>query len=139
MWSKTYTASVKSLKAETVWKIWTDINQWHTWLKDLEFARLEGEFKEGNIFQLKPKGGPLVKIRLISVQKNREFTDLTKFPLAKMYGSHEFLEKNGELQIKTTISIEGPLAFLWRKLVAQGVADGLEEQTGWLIEKARSV
>ena len=34
------------------------------------------------------------------------------------------------------MSIEGPLAFLWRKIVAENVADGMAAQTGALIEKA---
>jgi hypothetical protein len=53
-----------------------------------------------------------------------------------MYGSHQFVEKNGELEMTTTMSVEGPLAFLWRKIVAEDVANGLEAQTEWLIQKA---
>jgi hypothetical protein len=34
------------------------------------------------------------------------------------------------------MSIEGPLAFVWRKIVAEDVANGMAEQTEMLIEKA---
>ncbi|MCE9598779.1 MAG: polyketide cyclase [Spirochaetia bacterium] len=138
MWSKSYSKKVKSVKASQLWKIWSDINQWHTWQKDVDFARLDGNFIPGNFFILKPKGGPKVRIELLSVSENKEFTDLTRFPLARMYGAHQFIEVNGELEIKTTISIEGPLAFLWRKLVAEDVANSLPAQTESLIEKARN-
>lgn len=139
MWSKTYSKKVQGLKAEQVWKIWTDLNQWHIWQSDIEYAKLEGEFKVGNTFLLKPKGGPKVKIEIIKVEPNRQFTDLTRFPGAKMYGSHEFVIHGDELEIKTTMSIEGPLSFLWRKIVAEDVANGIMEQTENLIEKAKSV
>jgi len=139
MWSKTYSKKVQGLKAEQVWKVWTDLNQWHTWQSDIEYAKFEGEFKVGNTFLLKPKGGPKVNIEIIKVDPNRQFTDLTRFPGAKMYGSHEFVIHGDELEIKTTMSIEGPLSFVWRKIVAEGVANGMMLQTEHLIEKAKSV
>ncbi|HZW26732.1 MAG TPA: SRPBCC domain-containing protein [Gallionella sp.] len=138
MWSKTYSKKVKGLKAEQVWKVWTDVNQWHTWQSDIEYARLEGEFRVGNTFLLKPEGGPRVNIEIIIVEPNRQFTDLTRFPGAKMYGSHEFVIHGDELEIKTTMSIEGPLSFVWRKIVAEDVANGMMAQTDSLIEKARN-
>lgn len=139
MWNKTYSKKVKGLKAEQVWKVWTDVNQWHTWQGDIEYAKLEGEFKVGNTFLLKPKGGPQVNIEIIKVETNRQFTDLTRFPGARMYGSHEFVIHGDELEIKTTMSIDGLLSFLWRKIVAEDVANGMMAQTGNLIEKAKSV
>ena len=136
MWNKTHSKKVRGLTAEQVWKVWTDVNQWHTWQGDLAFAKLEGEFKAGNSFTLKPKGGPRVNIELMTVEPNRKFIDLTRFPGARMYGSHEFIIDGDELEIRTTMSIEGMLSFLWRKLVAEGVANGMKEQTDNLIEKA---
>ena len=139
MWSKTYSKKIQGLKAEQVWKVWTDLNQWHTWQSDIEYAKLEGEFKVGNTFLLKPKGGPKVKIEIIKVEPNSQFTDLTRFPGAKMFGCHEFIVRGNELEIKTTMSIEGWLSFLWKKLVAEGVANSMREQTEKLIERAKNI
>lgn len=138
MWSKTYSKRVKGIQAEQVWQVWTDINQWHTWQSDIEHAKLAGEFKVGSSFWLKPKGGPKVKIELIKIEYLKEFTDLTRFPGAKMFGSHQFIHHGDELEIKTTMSIEGPLSFLWRKIVAEGVANSVPQQTDNLIEKAKN-
>lgn len=138
MWSKSYSKKVKGLKADQVWKVWTDVNQWHTWQSDIEYAKLEGEFKVGNTFLLKPKGSPRVNIEITKVEPNKVFVDLTRFPLAKMYGSHEFIIHGDELEIRTTMSIDGLLSFLWRKLVAENVASGMKIQTENLIEKARN-
>jgi polyketide cyclase/dehydrase/lipid transport protein len=136
MWSSTHSKTVKGLKAEQVWQVWTDVNQWHTWQPDIEHARLDGAFAAGNTFVLKPKGGPKVNIEIITAEPGSRFTDLTRFPGARMYGNHEFVVRGDELEIRTTMSIEGPLAWLWRKIVAEGVAKGMAAQTEKLVEQA---
>lgn len=138
MWSRSYSKRVSGLDVDKVWQVWTDIDQWHQWQSNIEYAKLDGEFKVGNHFLLKPKGAPKVNIEILAVETNTIFTDLTRFPLARMYGSHEFFVHGDELEIKTTMSIEGWLAFVWRKLVAEGVANAMEEQTDHLIERARN-
>lgn len=52
-----------------------------------------------------------------------------------MFGSHEFISHGDELEIRTTMSIEGFLSFLWKKIVAEDVANGMAEQTEALIER----
>jgi hypothetical protein len=139
MWSKSYSKRVRGISAEKIWAVWTDVNQWHTWHDDIEWAKLEGQFKVGDTFKLKPKGGPEVSIRFIKIEPGQQFTDLTCFPGARMFGCHEFITHGDELELRTTISIEGFLSFVWRKLVAEKVANGLVKQTGALIEKAKRV
>jgi uncharacterized protein YndB with AHSA1/START domain len=136
MWSRTHSDSVRGVKAERVWQVWTDVNRWHTWQPDIEYARLEGDFAPGNRFSLKPRGGPKVNIEIITAVPNQRFTDLTRFPGARMYGDHEFIVRDDALEIRTTMRVEGPLAFLWRKLVAEGVAKGMQAQTAQLVQKA---
>lgn len=139
MWSRSYSKKVSGLSADQVWAVWTNVNEWHTWQPNIALAKLDGEFKVGNLFMLKPKAGPKVNIKLIQVEPFKSFTDLTIFPGAKMYGSHEFIEHADGLEIKTTMSIEGPLSFLWRKLVAEGVANAMPQQTESLINAVRNV
>ena len=139
MWSRTYSKRVSDVQAEKLWQVWTDVNQWHTWQPDIVKAKLSGEFKVGNTFQIKPQSGPWISIQIIKVEPARQFTDLTCFPGARMYGCHEFIVHGDELEIRTTMSIEGFLSFLWRKIVAENVANGMADQTEALIAKARSI
>jgi len=129
----TATRIVENISKEDIFNKWSDIDNWHTFNDDIEYAKLEGEFKEGIFFTLGLKGGQKVKIELLKIEKNKSFTDLTKFPLAKMYGIHEVIEKDGKVEMKATIKIEGLLSFLWKKLVAQGVADKLGHDMDRLI------
>ena len=123
MWIKSHSIVTKEVTKEQMWKLMADVNNWHTWDSGIEYATLSGKFEQGNHFMLKPKGGPKTKIELIEVIENRKFVDLTKFPLAKMYGEHLFEETDEGLKITTTMKVEGILSFLWIKIVAQGIAD----------------
>jgi len=121
----TATRVVEGISREEIYAFWADVNNWTKWNDEIESATLEGTFSKGNFFTLTLKGGSKVKIELLEVEENKGFTDLTKFPLAKMYGIHEIVEKEGKIELIATIKIEGLLSFLWTKIVAQGVADNL--------------
>ena len=128
MWTKSYSLVTKEASKEQMWKLFSDVNNWHSWDKGIEYAKMNGRFEKGNSFELKPKGGPKVKIQLVETTENKSFTDFTKFPLAKMYGEHRFEETPEGLKITTTMRITGPLAFLWRRIAAQNIADSLPEE-----------
>src|ERR1041385_6643143 len=125
MWSKTHSIVTRQVTKEQLWKLFANVNDWHLWDTGIEYARMNGKFEKGNHFLLKPKKGPKVKIELVEVIENRKFTDLTKFPFAKMYGEHTFEETHEGLKITTTMKVEGPLGFLWRKIVAEDIVKGL--------------
>lgn len=139
MWTKSYSHRVKGLSAERVWDVWTDVNRWHLWQDDVEYAKIDGAFEAGKKFAFRPKGGPNLQLELTAVEPQSVFVDVTRFPLARMIDSHELIDHGDELEIRSTITLEGPLAFLWRKLVGEGVAKGLPEQTRRLIERAAHV
>jgi hypothetical protein len=139
MWSKTYSKKVTGLALKDIWAVWADINHWHEWQDDIEYAKLVGDFVTGNHLILKPKNGPKIKTKLIDVTPYTKFVDLTNFPLAKMYGIHEFIQRGDEIEIITTMKVEGLLSFVWRKLVAEKIADDEEKQTNALILRAKKV
>ncbi len=138
-WEKTHKMVVQGVKRDQIWKVWENVNEWHLWDADIEFAQMELPFAVGNAFQLKPKAGPKVKIKLLKVISNETFVDMTSFPLAKMYGIHEMRETSQGIEVIHTVRIEGPLAFLWRKIVAEKVAAGLEEQAIKMVQRAREL
>jgi hypothetical protein len=125
MWTKTHSIVTNEATKEQMWKLFADVNNWHKWDSEIEYAKMDGKFQQGNHFILKPKNGPKVKINLVETIENRKFVDLTKFPLAKMYGEHTFEETPKGLKITTTMKVEGMLSFLWVKLVAQNIANAL--------------
>lgn len=125
MWTKSHSIVTKEATKEQMWKLFADVNNWHKWDNGIDYAKMEGKFEKGNFFELKPKGNGKVKIELYETIENQKFIDLTKFPLAKMYGEHIFEEIPEGLKITTTMKVEGILGFLWRKIVAQDIVNGL--------------
>ncbi|MBA3338418.1 MAG: SRPBCC family protein [Geodermatophilaceae bacterium] len=122
MWQVTHEATFAGLSKDAVWTAWADVDRWHEWDADIEFAKATNGFREGGRFVLKPKGGPRVNIQILRADPSAGFTDLTTFPLARMYGIHDMIETPHGLKLSITIRVEGPLAGLWRRLVAQKVA-----------------
>jgi len=125
MWTKSHSIVTKDVTKEQLWKLFANVNQWHTWDDGIEYAKLEGKFQKGNHFMLRPKGGPNVKVQLLETVENKMFLDVTKFPLAKMYDEHLFEETTQGLKITNTITVKGILGFLWVKIVAKKIADAL--------------
>ena len=136
MWVKSYSITTKKVAAEQMWRLFADVNNWHTWDKGTEYAKLEGKFEAGNFFFLKPKGGPKVKVKLIEVIKNKRFTDVTSFPGAKMCDYHLFEQTKQGLKITNTISVDGLLSFVWVKIVAQNIVSNLPKDVATQIETA---
>jgi hypothetical protein len=139
MWTKSHSIVTKEATKEQIWKLFTDVNNWHTWDDGIEFAKLEGKFEKGNFFILRPKGGPNVKVELLETVENKMFLDVTKFPLAKMYDEHTFEETSEGLKITNTITVTGILGFLWRKLVAQNIVDNLPKDMEQQIKSAKNL
>jgi hypothetical protein len=138
MWIKSYSKIFQDVKKEDIWQLWSDVNNWPKWDKELEYCEMEGEFVQGNHFILKPVGGPKVKIILSEVKMNKKFTDYCKFLGATMYDDHELEETPEGLRISSTISVTGFLSFIWVNLVAKNVANSVPRQMDALVNLARS-
>lgn len=137
MWSKHFSKTYQNVSSRAVWQIWQDINNYAQWHDDLDYCRLEGEFKVGNFFRLKPKGAPEVKVHLLSIKPGESFTDCTHFFGAKMYDIHEMKQTAEGLQISNTIKVTGLLGFLWVKLVAKNVAATAPKEADAVVALAR--
>ena len=139
MWSRSHSIVTHEVTKEQMWKLFADVNHWHTWDAGVEYAQLEGKFEQGNHFMFQPKGGPKLKIGIVEATENKSFTDYTKFPLAKMYGEHTFEETPNGLKLTTTMTVKGILSFLWVKIVAQKIVDTLQEDMLQQIKTAKNL
>jgi hypothetical protein len=123
MWKRTYSTVTTEVTKEQLWKLFADVNNWHNWDNNIEYAKIDGRFEAGNSFILRPKGGPDVKIKLLETITNNKYIDVTSFPLAKMYDEHLFEDTPDGVKITNTIWVTGLLSFIWIKLVAQKIVD----------------
>ena len=73
--------------------IWTDLNSWLTWHGDLDYCKLDDDFKIGNNFMLKPQNVNPIKIVLTDINEEQHFTNRNEFFGAKMYDTHAMENK----------------------------------------------
>ncbi len=139
MWTKSYSTITKDVSAQQMWKLFEDVNNWHTWDEGIEFAKMKGKFEKGNIIELRPKGGPTIKVELLEINENKGFLDVTKFPFGKMFDRHSFEETKNGLRITNTISVSGILGFFWVKMVAQKIVASAPTDIQNQIEKASKI
>lgn len=138
MWVKSYSKIYQGVKKEEIWQLWADVNNWPKWDKELEYCKMEAPFVKDSQFILKVVGGPKVKITLSEVIANEKFTDYCKFLGARMYDAHELEEtKDGGVRITSTITVTGPLSFIWVNLVAKNVAHSVPKQMDALVDSVR--
>jgi len=122
MWIKSHSVVTKEATKEQMWNLFTDVNNWHIWNNEIEFAKLEGKFEKGNHYVIKPRNGATVKVELLEVIEKKRCLELGKFPLAKMYYDHLLEETDNGLKIISTITVKGVLSFLWVQLVVKNIA-----------------
>jgi Polyketide cyclase / dehydrase and lipid transport len=126
MIENTCTHEANGLTTTQVWAAMTDLSSWSRWNPGVASARLiSNDFVAGGQFELKPLAGPTVRIDLVSVEAPTAFTDCTSFPFAKMYGIHTHEAIEGGVRMTITMRLVGPLAWLWYRLVAKGIIEGL--------------
>lgn len=139
MWTKTYSNIYSGVRREDIWTLWSDVNSWTKWQGDLDFCTMEGPFAVGNFFLLKPKGVKPVRSVLTNMKEGYKFTDCTSFFGARMYDSHSMEEMSEGLRITSTLTVTGPLQWLWVQLVAKNVAASKPEEMNTLVNLARSL
>lgn len=135
MWQSTYTTRVQA-PAQLLFNTMADINHWHEWATDLEYARIDGLAIKGAPFVLKPRGGPKVKLVIEAFEPSSTFTDLAYLPLAKMRTRKTFVQSGNETCITMTVEIWGVLGFLWQRVIGREQIAGAPAQMAAMVAYA---
>jgi hypothetical protein len=99
---------------------WGDMATWPEWNQDTEWARLDGPFATGSTGTLKPKGGPKVRLTIASLVPGREFVDVSHLVGARLTFDHQVEEREDGCDLRVAVTMAGPLARLWAKLLGGG-------------------
>jgi hypothetical protein len=139
MLHENYSITISDLGKSQIWKVWTEVNSWAIWDQELEATHLDQPFASGAHFKLKPKGGPWIRAELCDVTPGRCFGVLVRFPGARMRMDHNLEASPKGVTVTQGLSLEGPLAFIWRRLVFAKLAAGLAQQTEQLLHRSRQL
>lgn len=119
MWQSSYQTTTH-ISAAKLYAANIAINRWHEWHDDIEYASIAGPCVAGAKFVLKPRGGPKVNITVERADEPSHFVDISHLFLAKMRTSHIYIQQDSLTNVCFTVEVWGPLAFLWRKTLAEG-------------------
>jgi hypothetical protein len=122
--------------AISIFKLWSDVNNWKDFDDGIEWSRLISDFSIGAHYTLKPKDGPKVKATIIQIDPAKRFVDVSRLPAAKLNFDHSLTTNDGQTIISITISISGPLSIVWAKILGKNMQSDLENSTANLIKKA---
>lgn len=119
MWM-TESSTVCSAPPAAVWALWSDVERWNVWDRDVVWSKIDGPFALGTKGSLKPAGGPRADFELTEVVSGVRFTDRTRLPLAAIDFVHEMDRVAGGTRITHRIVISRPLSPLFGLLLGRG-------------------
>lgn len=100
---------------------WADMATWPEWNLDTEWVRLDGPFVTGATGTLKPKGGPKVPFTVARLT-DEEFVDVSRLLGARLTFAHRVDAQADRTSVRVEVTIDGPLAFAWRRILGKGIA-----------------
>jgi len=123
--SKKITINTDSKK---VWKVLTNIDKWSTWQTDISMSKLNGELKSGTKFDWKTNGFK-IHSTLHTVEPISQFGWTGK--TFGMFAIHNWTltEKNNKTTVEVNESMEGLLAWLFKKSFNRNLENGMQR---WL-------
>jgi uncharacterized membrane protein len=111
-----------------VWKIFTDVDHWSDWQKEIGSPKINGEFKEGTTFNWKSNG--LTITSTLQTVKVNEVIGWSG-PAFGAFAIHTwyFTEKNGKTTIRVEESMEGWLVGMVKNMFQSGLDKSIDN---WL-------
>lgn len=112
----------------SIFLIYQDVQNWHTWDPDTKQATLEGPFVAGARGRLTPTKGNTVPMRLTEVVRDRCFTVESKIPLFRMLFEHELVPLQGlqgVTEVIHRVTLSGPLTIVLGPMLARRLNAGL--------------
>lgn len=114
--------------AASVWeRAYADAGAWPRWNDEIRSASLEGALREGAEAKIVFRTGLRLRFRVVEFEAGRLFTDEARLPGARMGHRHLVESDGGGSRLTNTIYIEGPLAWLWRRVMGPRAARTLPE------------
>jgi hypothetical protein len=110
---------------ETVFRIYEDVQNWHTWDPDTKQACLEGPFRVGSRGRITPPKGMTVPMLLTEVKPGKCFTVESKIPLFRMLFEHELVPVEGATEVIHRVTFSGVLSFVLGPMLSKQLNSGL--------------
>jgi hypothetical protein len=109
-----------------VWeKAYADAEAWPKWNAAIKRARLDGPLALGAQARIVFGTGLRLRFRVVEFEQGRLFTDESRLAGARMGHRHLIEPTDGGCRLTNTIYIEGPMTFIWRRIMGPTAARAL--------------
>jgi len=126
-----------SVTREQVWELWADVPNRTRWDEGLEYARLDGPFREGSTGEVKLEGQPARRFLITRCEPMEGYTDRFFLPLGgKMDWHHTISETEGGLEVMFAIEVSGPTALILAPIMKNILRDKLPPTVDKLVRLA---
>jgi hypothetical protein len=110
---------------ESIFSIYEDVRNWHTWDPDTKEAELDGPFQVGSRGRLTPTRGHTIPMLLTQVERGRRFTVESKIPLFRMRFEHELHPAQGATEVVHRVTFSGLLSLILGPMLSKQLNSGL--------------
>jgi len=112
---------------------WIDHKSWGEWSPDTEWVRVDGPVTLGATGFIKPTGGPKTRFTISALDPGHEYTDTSHLPGARLVFQHLVVEQSGRTRLDVAVSMNGPLAWLWARVMGGGFRDSTQADLDRLV------
>jgi hypothetical protein len=121
-WETTSTLQT-AVPAPAVWeRAYADAGAWPRWNAEIKHASLEGVVREGATARIVFRTGLRLRFRVVEFEEGRLFTDEARLPGSRMGHRHMVKAEGGGSRLTNTIYMDGPMAWLWRRVMGPRAA-----------------
>lgn len=99
--------------AKEIFSRWADHATWPEWDTDTEWVQVFGPVREGTHGTLKTHGGPTVNFVISTFEPDREYTDTSALPGAKLVFQHLARQTENGTEVNAQVTLTGPLSKMW--------------------------
>jgi hypothetical protein len=112
---------------------WIDHASWEEWSPDTEWVRVDGPVELGATGVIKPTGGPKTRFSISALDPDREYTDTSYLPGARLVFQHLVSTNDGATRLEVAVSMTGPLAWLWARVMGGGFRESTQADLDRLV------
>jgi hypothetical protein len=136
-WETTSTLEA-AVPAASVWeRAYADASAWPRWNAEIKRAELDGPLAHGARARVVFGTGLRLRFEVVEFEGGRLFTDESRLPGARM-GHRHLVEPTGDAacRLTNTIYIDGPISWLWRRVLGPRAAKALPQGQEKVVELA---
>jgi hypothetical protein len=112
-------------RADLIFRIYQDVENWHTWDPDTKCASINGPFQVGSRGWLTPTKGNTVPMLLTEVAQDRCFTAESKIPLFRVVFEHTLTPVQDGTRVVHRVTFHGLLSWPLGRMLTKQLEVGL--------------